>query len=715
MANRDQPVNEKLSILSLQRNGNLVLKDAGQLTVWATNTQSISMVELHLLDTGNLVLLTLEGVTLWQSFDSPTNTLLPNQLLTRDTQLVSWRSKSDPSSGFYQLYFDDDNVLRLLFDGLDTSSVYWPTPWKTIWAVGRTSYNTSRRAVLSDTGFFNSSDSFWFMASDLGIGPRRRLTMDTDGNLRVYSLDERRRLWVSSWQAFKEQCRMPGVCGPNSLCTYIPHENPGRRCTCLAGYKMVNQTDWTFGCEPISNLPCDESEAGFLEFLRGDFYGYDIGVYSNYTLERCAKECLQLCSCKGFQHKIDRINGYYVCNLKTQLRNGLLTPTFEGSMYIKLPKNELSSYDEPFQPFRLECSSQLSTQLDRPYRKFHENKTVKFMLWFATAIGGVELICILLVWCFLYRTQKRSDATIQGYLYVDSGFKRFSYDEIKKATSNFTQEIGRGGGGIVYKGVLSDQRVAAIKVLIEANQGEAEFLAEVSTIGGLNHMNLIDMWGYCAEGKHRVLVYEYMEHGSLAENLQSNTLDWEKRFNVAVGTAKGLAYLHEECLEWVLHCDVKPQNILLDSDFEPKVSDFGLSKLLSRSGENNSIFSRIRGTRGYMAPEWLLNRSITSKVDVYSYGIVVLEMVTGRSATTGVDAINNEGQMEQRRLAKWVREKMTQGTAMTSFIEEIVEPTLNGNYDTCKMEILIGVALQCVEEDRDARPTMSQVVEMLLE
>ena len=150
--------------------------------------------------------------------------------------------------------------------------------------------------------------------------------------------------------------------------------------------------------------------------------------------------------------------------------------------------------------------------------------------------------------------------------------------------------IGQGAGGIVYKGVLLDQRVAAIKRLNEANQGEAEFLAEVNTIGMLNHTYLIEMWGYFVEGNHKLLVYEYMEHGSLAENLSSNTLDWKKRFGIAVGTAKGLAYLHEECLEWVLHCDVKPQNILLDANYQLKPFD-------------HLSFSKMRGTRGYIAPE----------------------------------------------------------------------------------------------------------------
>lgn len=217
---------------------------------------------------------------------------------------------------------------------------------------------------------------------------------------------------------------------------------------------------------------------------------------------------------------------------------------------------------------------------------------------------------------------------------------------------------------------------------------EAEFLAEVNIIGRLNHMNLIEIWGYCAEAKHRLLVYEYMEHGSLAENLHTSSLDWEKRYQIAVGTAKGLAYLHDECLEWVLHCDVKPENILLDSDYKPKIADFGLSKLLNRgTNVGNSAFSKIRGTRGYMAPEWVYNLSITSKVDVYSYGIVMLELITGRSPTTTTrsalgsnNSVDNGG--EQRGIMSWVREKTKEGA-------EIVDPKINGAINISEMEILL--------------------------
>ncbi|KHN42144.1 Putative receptor protein kinase ZmPK1 [Glycine soja] len=361
--------------------------------------------------------------------------------------------------------------------------------------------------------------------------------------------------------------------------------------------------------------------------------------------------------------------------------------------------------------------------LDRPYVEEEENESVKLLLCFVTALGGIEVACIFLVWCFLFRNKNRklhSGVDEPGYvLAAATVFRKFSYSELKKATKGFSEAIGRGGGGTVYKGVLSDSRVVAIKRLHQvANQGESEFLAEVSIIGRLNHMNLIDMLGYCAEGKYRLLVYEYMENGSLAQNLSSssNALDWSKTYNIAVGTAKGLAYLHEECLEWILHCDIKPQNILLDSDYKPKVADFGLSKLLNRNSNlDNSSFSRIRGTRGYMAPEWVFNLPITSKVDVYSYGIVVLEMITGRSATAGTQITELEAESyHHERLVTWVREKRKKGSEVGScWVDQIVDPALGSNYERNEMEILATVALECVEEDKNARPSMSQVAEKL--
>ncbi|KAJ0778782.1 putative protein kinase RLK-Pelle-SD-2b family [Helianthus annuus] len=190
-------------------------------------------------------------------------------------------------------------------------------------------------------------------------------------------------------------------------------------------------------------------------------------------------------------------------------------------------------------------------------------------------------------------------------------------------------------------------------------------------------MNLIEIWGYCVEGKHRLLVYEYMENGSLSQNLQSNKLDWDKRLDIALAIEKGLAYVHEECLEWILHCDVKPHNILLDRDYKPKVADFRLSKLLDINRTRDLEFTRARGTR---------------------------EMIIGASQCGG-----SEG-----RLDSWVREKIIVADGKNDWIREVVDSAVDGNYNMSTMGALIKVALRCCEEDKDAKPTMSQVVDMLL-
>ncbi|KAL3734887.1 hypothetical protein ACJRO7_024118 [Eucalyptus globulus] len=712
MANRDQPVNGRSSKLSLRKNGDLVLIDADGTVVWATSTGSSSgssMKLLQLLDTGNLVLRDEHHVISWQSFDTPTNTLLPLQNLTRNTPLVSHRSKNNFSSGYYRLYFDNDNLLRLLFCGPKITSIYWPNPWLNSWDAGRTSWNDSRVAILDPYGNFTSSDDLKFLTSDYGTKVQRRLTVDYDGNVRVYSRSEGEE-WSVSWQAKSDLCTIHGTCGPNSMCTYHPRE--GTSCICAPGYERENPSDWTQGCKPKFNSFCDSKvETEFVELPHADFYGYDKGVFFKmFTLEMCKKLCLDLCNCLGIQYK------NLHCYPKLLLLNGQYSPGVEGGIHFRLPKSNLSSYKLPrIEYASLQCPAN-EVLLPRTYVKRQESSAIKILLIFVGAIAGTEAIVVLTVWCFLHGTSREKGRPhIDGYHAGPTGFRRFTYDELKKATRNFSEEIGKGSGGTVHKAVLSDSRVAAVKRLLEANQGENEFLAEVSTIGNLNHMNLIDMWGYCAEGKHRLLIYEFMEHGSLAENLSSLTeLDWSKRFEIAVGSARGLAYLHEECLEWVLHCDVKPHNILLDSMYQPKVADFGLSKMLKREGLKDSGFSRIRGTRGYMAPEWIYNMPITSKVDVYSYGIVLLELVTGRSPTGGLANTEGGDENESKRLTSWVRERKRTGIPMETWIKEIVDPRLTGEYDTRMVGVLVAVALQCVEEDRDARPTMRQVVEMLL-
>ncbi|CAJ1796828.1 unnamed protein product [Sphenostylis stenocarpa] len=701
MANRNQPVNGKLSKISLLDSGNIFLVDADQVTTWSSNTASDAPVELHLRDDGNLVLREPQGTILWQSFDFPTDTLLPGQPLTRFTQLVSSRSHTNHSSGFYKLLFDNNNILSLIYDGPDVSSTYWPPPWLLSWQAGRFNYNNSRVAVLSSLGDFTSSDNYKFSSDDHGKVMPRRLTLDSDGNVRVYSRNEALKKWYISWQFIFDTCTVHGICGANSTCSYDPKR--GTRCSCLPGYRVKNHSDWSSGCEPLFDLTCIGNESTFLEMQGVEFYGYDHIFHPNSTYMNCVDLCLQDCNCKGFQYKYD--GEYSTCFTKIQLLNGRYSPLYKGTISLKLPKNNNFSEEKSMKADDHVCS----VVHHKDFVRKSANRFVSFSLWFATALGALEMICLSMIWGFFIRTRQKSSADQQGYHFAAVGIRKYSYSELKKATKGFSQEIGRGAGGVVYKGILSDKRHAAIKRLNEAKQGEGEFLAEVSIIGRLNHMNLIEMWGYCAEGKHRLLVYGHMENGTLAENLSSNTLDWSKRYNIALGIARVLAYLHEECLEWILHCDIKPQNILLDANYQPKVSDFGLCKLLNRNKlQKSPRFSMIRGTRGYMAPEWVYNLPITSKVDVYSYGIVVLEMITGKGPRTGVGSIDGEESYNGSPVA-WVKDKKSG----TCWLEQIIDPAIQTNYDECKMELLARVALDCVEENKDLRPSMSQVVEML--
>ncbi|KAK4797361.1 hypothetical protein SAY86_029687 [Trapa natans] len=660
---------------------------------------------------------------MWQSFDYPTDTLLPEQKFTRSTTLVSSRARGNVSSGYFRLYFDNDNILRLLYDGPYISSVYWPYPFLLPWDSGRSTYNDSRIAWLDSLGNFTSSDGWKFLASDYGKIIWRRLRMDRDGNLRCYSL-LRGGEWSVSWQAVIGPCDIHGICGPNAICQYDAAS--GRSCSCVPGYERKNASDWSEGCKPTFKSFCDDSPdiadaTGFLHFPNRDFYGYEGGYYKNSTLSSCKRKCLELCDCKGVQYRFNERE----CFIKVALMQGRFLIGTRENIYFRLPRSMVSLYQTRLEvePAALNCSdSPKDVRLQRVYLKGRDNKLlVKILLIVAGVIAGLEALGVLLVWYFVAatsQTRKDEDGT-DGYQLASVGFRRFTYSELKKATQNFSQEIGRGAAGTVYKAILTSGQVAAVKRLNDSSlQGEDEFLAEISMIGKLNHMNLIEMWGYCADDKHRLLVFEYMERGSLAENLSNRSLDWGKRFNVAIGAAKGLAYLHEECLEWVLHCDVKPQNILLDSNYWPKVADFGLSKLLSRHGNvKDSGFSKIRGTRGYMAPEWVYDLSITSKVDVYSYGVVLLEMVTGRSPSGGVAADDScsGGMAENQRLVSWVRAKMKNDgdVPIATLIEEIVDHSVEGEFDVKKVEILVVAALQCVSDDKDKRPSMSQVVEML--
>ncbi|KAL2336761.1 hypothetical protein Fmac_011207 [Flemingia macrophylla] len=451
MANREQPVNGKLSKLSLLNSGNLVLLDASQITTWSSNTASHTQVKLHLQNDGNLVLSDSKGTTLWQSFDFPTDTLLPGQPLTRYTQLVSSRSESNRSSGFYKLLFDDDNVLRLIYDGLDVSSTYWPPNTGTIWQAGRVNYNSSRIAVLNSLGSFTSSDNYLFFTNDYGSVVPRRLKLDCDGNVRVYSRSEALKQWYVSRQVINDACSIHGICGVNSACDYDPER--GRSCSCLPGYKVKNHSDWSYGCEPVFDLTCDgnESMSTFLEMQGIEFFGYDHNYAQNSTYMNCVNLCLRDCDCKGFQYRFDLDQGFD-CYTKLDLRNGRRSPSFTGTIYLRLPNGNNFSKEESV---TVAADDHVcSVVLHRDYVTKPANRFLRFCLWLATAVGALELVCFLMIWGFLIRSRQKSGADQQGYHLAAVGFRKYSYWELKEATKGFTEEIGRVDGTDAHDGRL---------------------------------------------------------------------------------------------------------------------------------------------------------------------------------------------------------------------------------------------------------------------
>ncbi|GAB4856807.1 hypothetical protein Ancab_014725 [Ancistrocladus abbreviatus] len=565
MANRDNPVNGHGSRLMLRHDGALVLTDAGGSIAWQSNTTNTNANTTELLDSGNLVIKDPNGNILWQSFDYPTDALLPNQPFTNSKRLTSGIGKHMFASGYFNLYFDSLNVLSLIYDGPEISSLYWPRPDFSIYQNGRTNYSSSRVALFDDVGRFLSSDGLKFSASDMGPGIKRRLTMDHDGNLRLYSLNHSAGVWIVTWEALQQLCSVHGICGRNGICINTPQP----KCSCPPLYKPIDSTDLSKGCKP--KFGRSHSDSQFVELPHTDYYGFDLN-YTRYDKPSTFEECRQLYlgdyRCQAFSY---RLNGEGLCWTKGALFNGYQSPAFPGSLYLRLP----TRFPVILNVLELACGSNESkTIIHSSYYVPIQRAKWVYLYSFASAIGTLEVLFLALGWGFFLRKNGVPSALEDGYYVVASQFRSFNYGELKIATIKFKEVLGRGGFGIVYKGILADDRVVAVKRLGDVMlQGDEEFWAEVSIIGKINHMNLVRMWGFCSEGKHWLLVYEYIENSFLT---------WKDRFKVAAGTARGLAYLHHECLEWVIHCDVKPENILLDSNFEPKISDFGLAKLSQR-------------------------------------------------------------------------------------------------------------------------------------
>ena len=338
---------------------------------------------------------------------------------------------------------------------------------------------------------------------------------------------------------------------------------------------------------------------------------------------------------------------------------------------------------------------------------------VNYTAGLAASGAGMLLTYITIRWLRSKRstTSTKNGRDLEAFIrnYRPPALKRYKFFELKKLTNSFKDELGQGGYGRVYKGMLLDGRLVAVKVLNASKGNGEEFINEVASISRTSHVNIVTLLGFCLEGQKRALIYEFMPNGSLEKfihsgNIETTTplLGLEKLFQIAIGIARGLEYLHRGCNTRIFHFDIKPHNILLDEDFLPKISDFGLAKLSPRN-ESNISMAVARGTIGYIAPE-VFNRNfggVSHKSDVYSYGMMILEMVGGRK---NIDVgISNTSEIY---FPHWIYKRLEQHNDI-GFLHNM---TIDENAMVRKM-ILVG--LWCIQINPFDRPSMSKMIEML--
>lgn len=290
----------------------------------------------------------------------------------------------------------------------------------------------------------------------------------------------------------------------------------------------------------------------------------------------------------------------------------------------------------------------------------------------------------------------------------NNSWRIFTYKELHAATKGFSEDckLGEGGFGSVYWGRTTDGLQIAVKKLKAMNsKAEMEFAVEVEVLGRVRHKNLLGLRGYCAGDEQRLIVYDYMPNLSLLSHLHGQFasevhLDWKRRMNIAIGSAQGLLYLHHEVTPHIIHRDIKASNVLLNSDFEPLVADFGFAKLIPEGVSH--LTTRVKGTLGYLAPEYAMWGKVSESCDVYSFGILLLELVTGRKPIEKLP-----GGLK-RTITEWAEPFLSKGK-----FRDMVDRRLRGNFDERQVEQMINVAALCVQSEPEKRPNMKQVVNLL--
>ncbi|XVF29945.1 hypothetical protein REPUB_Repub16aG0014800 [Reevesia pubescens] len=672
----------------LLSNGSLRLINGSGAVVWDSGTANRGVSSASLEDSGELRLLGNGSSVIWSSFDNPTDTIVPGQNFTVGQVL---------NSGIYSFSIQRSGNLTLQWNG---SIEYWNKGLNSSFDANLTSPRLGLQPIGILSIFDPSLSGGVIMAysSDYAEGSDilRFLRLDDDGNLRIYSSTRSSGTRTVRWSAVSDQCDVFGYCGNLGICSY---NDSSPICGCPSeNFELIDVNDRRQGCKRTTEIEDCPGSAAMLQLDHAQFLTYQPELSSQVFfvgISACRLNCLVSASCVASTSLSD---GTGLCYLKTtEFVSGYQSPALPSTSYVKVCGPALPN-PSPF----------ADNARNRNGWRLHAWIIVVVIV--ATLLVLIALEGSLWWWC-CRNSPKFGGLSAQYALleYASGAPVQFSYKELQRSTKGFKDKLGAGGFGAVYKGILANRTVVAVKQLEGIEQGEKQFRMEVATISSTHHLNLVRLIGFCSEGRHRLLVYEFMKNGSLdnflfdTEEHSGNMLSWEYRFSVALGTARGITYLHEECRDCIVHCDIKPENILLDENYHAKVSDFGLAKLVNPKDHRYRTLTSIRGTRGYLAPEWLANLPITSKSDVYSYGMVLLEIVSGRR-NFEVSADTN-----RKKFSIWAYEEFDKGN-----VEGIVDKRLvDQDVDMEQVTRALLVSFWCIQEQPSQRPMMGKVVQML--
>ncbi|KAM0825664.1 hypothetical protein ACQ4PT_069406 [Festuca glaucescens] len=689
VANRDRPLNTSSGIVALSGRGNLVLLDAARNneTIWSSNSSSLvtagAVAQLH--DNGNLVLADKAGAVLWQSFEHPTNTFMAGLRTGKDLRtgalwsLSSWRSADDPSAGDFRYVMDTQG-----------------SPEMHVWRKGRKTYRTGPWNGVRFSGipemtsfedmfefhFTNNADEVSYMYRDRAGSPVSRVVLNESGVMQRMVWDRTALTWNNFWSGPRDQCDSYGLCGAFGVC------NVGDAvvCSCISGFMPGSPAEWRMrnasgGCARRTPLQCAEGGDGFYA-LRGvklpETHGSTVDAGA--TLEECGRRCLSNCYCTAYASSDIRGGGTGCIQWFGELMDTRFVDDGQD-LFVRLAKSDL----EP-------------------------TKTKKFVAVITAVITtGFALLLLLFGFLIWRKARRRNEVTMFDDI-MRGECPMYDLGIIRAATGGFCPKnvIGRGGFGIVYKGKMPDGQEVAVKKLSAENrvQGLKEFKNEVDLIAKLQHRNLVRLLGCCIHGSERILVYEYMSNRSLDafifDSRRRASLSWKTRMGVILGVARGLVYLHQDSRHTMIHRDLKAANILLDGEMVAKISDFGIAKLFSSTGddrEDSTVTDRIVGTYGYMSPEYAMDGMVSFMQDVYSFGVLLLEIVSGRRNQRSFNLIAHAWKLFEENRSLELLDSTVRDGCSPAELEQAV---------TC-----IQVGLLCVQESPSRRPQMASVIPML--